>query len=351
MNPVQDTFSNALEQAQTALSKGNRREARRWAEKAVALDPLREEPWLILASTASPRASLAYLTRALEINPNSQRARKGMHWAISRVRAGSESEPAPHKPLIAQPIASEALVRSRPAMLPWALLAILLIVSLLVWFGSPTFSFALTKDSPAPIAQIKVEKNTNTPTVTSTLTFTPTFTPTNTYTPTSTKTPTTLPTNTPTAAPSATETPPPTPKPTRRPKPTQAPQIGQRPPGVGDNEHWVDVDLSSQRAYAMQGDTLVRTFLVSSGTWLHPTVTGTFNIYVKYRLAGMVGPGYNLPNVPYVMYFYKGYGLHGTYWHHNFGHPMSHGCVNLPTVDAGWLFNWTTVGTVVNVHK
>ena len=79
----------------------------------------------------------------------------------------------------------------------------------------------------------------------------------------------------------------------------------------------------------MQGDTLVRTFLVSTGTWLHPTVTGTFYIYVKYRFANMAGPGYYLPNVPYVMYFYKGYGLHGTYWHHNFGHPMSHGCVNL----------------------
>ena len=50
------------------------------------------------------------------------------------------------------------------------------------------------------------------------------------------------------------------------------------------------------------------------------------------------------------MYFYKGYGLHGTYWHNNFGTPMSHGCVNLATGDAGWLFSWASVGTVVNVH-
>jgi lipoprotein-anchoring transpeptidase ErfK/SrfK len=351
MSPDQDIFSYALEQAQRELAKGNRREARRWAEKAAALNPQREEAWLILASTASPRASLAYLKRALEINPNSQRARKGMHWAISRLRAEAEPEPTPHKPLVAQPIASEALVRSRPAALPWALVAVILMVSLLVWFGSPTFSLAFTKENSAPIAQIKVEKSTITPTATSTFTLTPTFTPTNTFTPTSTQTSTALPTNTPTEAPTATETPPPTPKPTRRPKPTQAPQIGQRPRGVGDDEHWVDVDLSSQHAYAMQGDTLVRTFLVSTGTWLHPTVTGTFYIYVKYRFANMSGPGYFLPNVPYVMYFYKGYGLHGTYWHHNFGHPMSHGCVNFPTVDAGWLFSWATVGTVVNVHN
>jgi lipoprotein-anchoring transpeptidase ErfK/SrfK len=64
----------------------------------------------------------------------------------------------------------------------------------------------------------------------------------------------------------------------------------------------------------------------------------------------MSGPGYYLPNVPYVMYFYRGYGLHGTYWHHNIGTPMSHGCVNLPTAEAGWLFNWASVGTKVVTH-
>jgi lipoprotein-anchoring transpeptidase ErfK/SrfK len=52
-----------------------------------------------------------------------------------------------------------------------------------------------------------------------------------------------------------------------------------------------------------------------------------------------------------VMYFYKDYGLHGTYWHSNFGTPMSHGCINFTIADAGWLFNnWVTFGTVVNIH-
>jgi lipoprotein-anchoring transpeptidase ErfK/SrfK len=64
----------------------------------------------------------------------------------------------------------------------------------------------------------------------------------------------------------------------------------------------------------------------------------------------MSGPGYYLPDVPYIMYFYKGYGLHGTYWHNNFGTPMSHGCVNLTIPDAAWLYNFSSVGTVVNVH-
>ena len=104
-------------------------------------------------------------------------------------------------------------------------------------------------------------------------------------------------------------------------------------------------------AYAYEGSTLIRTFLVSTVVAAHPTVTGQFHVYVKYRYALMTGPGYYLPNVPYTMYFYESYGLHGTYWHHNFGHPMSHGCVNLKTEDAQWLYeNFVSIGTLVNVH-
>ena len=63
------------------------------------------------------------------------------------------------------------------------------------------------------------------------------------------------------------------------------------------------------------------------------------------------GDYYFLPKVPYVMYFIDGgYALHGTYWHHNFGHPMSHGCVNLPTDQSKLLFDWAPMGTTVVVH-
>jgi LysM repeat protein len=110
------------------------------------------------------------------------------------------------------------------------------------------------------------------------------------------------------------------------------------------------VDLSDQMLYAYEGDALVRSTLVSTGTWRTPTVTGTYYIYARYASARMRGPGYDLPNVPFTQYFYKGYGLHGTYWHSNFGTPMSHGCVNLPTPEAEWAFNWATFGTPVIVQ-
>jgi lipoprotein-anchoring transpeptidase ErfK/SrfK len=50
------------------------------------------------------------------------------------------------------------------------------------------------------------------------------------------------------------------------------------------------------------------------------------------------------------MFFYRGYSLHGTYWHSNFGTPMSHGCVNLSIADAKWLYEWAPMGTKVVSH-
>jgi lipoprotein-anchoring transpeptidase ErfK/SrfK len=117
-----------------------------------------------------------------------------------------------------------------------------------------------------------------------------------------------------------------------------------------NGQRWVDVDLQTQTVRAYEGDVLVNTFLASTGVARHPTVTGQFHIWIKLKSDDMKGPGYDLKNVPYVMYFYKDYSLHGTYWHHNFGTPMSHGCVNLRTEDAAWLFDWASVGTLVNVH-
>jgi hypothetical protein len=56
---------------------------------------------------------------------------------------------------------------------------------------------------------------------------------------------------------------------------------------------------------------------------------------------------YYLPNVPFIMYFSndqiaasRGFGIHGTYWHDNFGHPMSHGCINMRTEEAEQVFYW-----------
>lgn len=109
------------------------------------------------------------------------------------------------------------------------------------------------------------------------------------------------------------------------------------------------VDTSRQRIYAYENGTLVRSHLTSTGRPETPTVLGDYRIYVKYVKDDMSGPDYFLPDVPYTMYFYQGYGIHGTYWHNSFGRQMSHGCVNLPVEEAEWFFNWAEVGTTVRV--
>jgi lipoprotein-anchoring transpeptidase ErfK/SrfK len=117
-------------------------------------------------------------------------------------------------------------------------------------------------------------------------------------------------------------------------------------------EKHIYVDLSTQKLYAFQGDTKVLQSYIASGKW-NPTPVGNFHIWTKLRATRMSGGEgadyYNLPNVPYVMYFYQDYGLHGAYWHDNFGHKMSHGCVNLREVDARDLYNWAEIGTPVSV--
>jgi lipoprotein-anchoring transpeptidase ErfK/SrfK len=117
-----------------------------------------------------------------------------------------------------------------------------------------------------------------------------------------------------------------------------------------DEARWIDVDLSEQTLTAYENDVPVHTTLVSTGLPQTPTPTGQFRIWIKFRYDDMAGADYYIKDVPYVMYFYQGYGLHGVTWHGNFGHPMSHGCINLPTEEAEWLFNWADVGTLVNIH-
>ena len=127
------------------------------------------------------------------------------------------------------------------------------------------------------------------------------------------------------------------------------------PPSPPDTGHpsgrWIDIDLSAQRLTAYQDSKPVRSALVSTGLSRTPTPLGQYRIYVKYASASMSGPGYHVSNVPYVMYFYRGYSIHGTYWHNSFGRRMSHGCVNLPTSEARWLYNWASVGTLVKIHQ
>ena len=112
------------------------------------------------------------------------------------------------------------------------------------------------------------------------------------------------------------------------------------------------VSIGQQAMWALKGDDVVLSSYVSTGRAGFDTPLGTYVILTKLpsqTMAGVIGGEYyNVPDVPWVMYFTNGgHALHGTYWHNNFGTPMSHGCVNLPMDVAAWLYDWAPVGTPV----
>jgi lipoprotein-anchoring transpeptidase ErfK/SrfK len=333
---------------------------------------------LILAAMVGPRESMEYIRKALEANPNSPRAKQGMELTMKKLgetpKAGINSKDGEQ---------TQSGARSGDAKNPKKRSSILPI--LLIVMGCAVFVFAAWSAATSPVlasilnisstpkaqtrppfAQVNIAK----PAVAAVREIAPTVTLTTDVIQESqpevasipaTVSPPSLPTDTaPVTLPEVTSEPgaisaeiiadTPTPEFTEPTVgPTVAPYVAPQT-AIGDGEHWIDVDLSQQRLYAYAGDTLMNSFLVSTGTWQTPTVTGEFHIWIKLRSTPMSGPGYYLPDVPFTMYFYQDYGLHGTYWHNNFGTPMSHGCVNLATPDAEWLYNFSSVGTLVKVH-
>ncbi len=432
MDSNQVSAYKVIEQAQQAMRRGDAIAARQFAEQAALAAPELEEVWLTLAALAAPRASVEYLQQALRINPQSQRAQKGLIWAMGRLQAeqpsAADATPQPaEKPYRAEPASppreqltgesTEPLSRplaaalqphparqnasTAPRRIPqpvknqpksrrigkqiayaaFSVLLICLVAGVLLASRTTPVAALFSKPVSGPAwAPAVVSKGVEAPAQPPTLAPTLTFLPTAGFTATASATRTAAPTLTGTTAatetplPSATPLPTFTPAPTDTPAPTETPSItpteGPSPtplptdtamptavlptpvylPSLPSSERWIEVNLSQQMVYAYEGSTLVNSFLVSTGTAQTPTVTGSYRIYIKLRSTTMTGPGYYLPNVPFTMYFYKSYGLHGTYWHSNFGTPMSHGCVNLSTPDAEWLYNWASVGTLVNIH-
>lgn len=127
------------------------------------------------------------------------------------------------------------------------------------------------------------------------------------------------------------------------------------------------VYLDTQTMTAVENGQTVRAFKVSTGKPKTPTVTGSFYIYARFPTKTMKSRAkkgekghYIVENVPYAQYFHSDYAFHGAWWHNGFGHPASHGCVNMSTQkhnvrwpkapeDAGWLYQWASLGVPVTV--
>jgi len=185
------TAAEALKKAHEALERGDRAEARRSARQAAKLAPGHEAPWLYLAAAAEPRAGLAYLAKALEINPKSKAARKAIRWMVRRL------PPAERRVAVAQAglpervrfVPLEALMPRRLFSARTALMAGLLMLGFGFWLGRVPADAREPQFASAPIAKASLTPTpTNTPTSTPTPTLTPTPTPSLTPTPSATPT-------------------------------------------------------------------------------------------------------------------------------------------------------------------
>ncbi len=328
-----------------ASRSGRRAHARRYFAAVLEADPAHLEAWLERAAVVDdPQAAMAHVVRAMELDPGNARARIALRQLRPRV-----SNLPPYRPTGL--LAAEPSLKDVPAPMvsvagsqhpflhaAWSAVAalafLLLAVPLLLWADAPRTVVAALLPSATPTST-----HTPTPTATSTSTPTPTATPT--FTPTPTATPTSTPT--PTASPTSTATPTQTPTPTRRPT--------NVPADKSESGKWIEIDLSEQRIFAHEGQQTVLKARVSTGISRYPTIRGRFKVYAKYRSTRMRGPGYNLPAVPWTMFFRGDYAIHGAYWHNNFGRPMSHGCINMKPAEAKWLFEWAPKGTLVVIHR
>jgi len=119
-------------------------------------------------------------------------------------------------------------------------------------------------------------------------------------------------------------------------------------PDVPDSDKRIYVDLKTQLVTAFEGEQLVFSQRCSSGAKGTETPTGEFSTYHKGPSVHMTNDGdalekiYNLPGVPWCSFFTGlGNAFHGAYWHNDYGRPRSHGCVNLPSDAAKFLYRWT----------
>lgn len=137
-----------------------------------------------------------------------------------------------------------------------------------------------------------------------------------------------------------------------------APEYSVIPPSeIKENDYWIDVDMTNKILTVYRFDATVFITYISLGRLDAPTVTGTYHVWLKAKKDDMRSQPlsthpYDLADVPWVMYYYKSFSVHGTYWHDNFGSRVSSGCTNATQGDSKYLFYLTspTVGDINEVR-
>lgn len=386
--PVLPTATEAVQQAYQALQRGDKRAVRHWAELALAQDATLEDPWLLLAAVSTPRASVEFLQRALQGHPESQRARKGLDWAMKRLREAEAKPPAaettqparaqtavPTQPVrvIASPAATQParVAKTSPVekqtprwgVVPLVLsLLTCLLIAASFWGATPVRAFlnGLAQPPQGAVAWSAAEVAKSTGAVFPTLTpLSPVAVGSATSLPQSSPTPTptqpVTPTESPTALPTdlASEL-----WPTPLPTDTPAPQQAAAPAPNYESGKLILVDISEQHMYVYENGTLVYSFVVSTGM-NGSTRVGTFSVLNKIPSA--YGSTWNIWMPNWLGIYWSGHlqnGIHALpilpngqrLWAGYLGTPISYGCVVLGAYESELLYYWAEVGTPVVIQ-
>lgn len=387
MNPRLSQASQAIQNAHQALKRGDRQTAHRWAQRAAALAPHLEEPWLLLAAVSSPQTGIRYLQRALQINPLSPRARAGMDQLTSQLQSPARERTQPTRTVQTR---TPKLARKPRRISLWLAVLALILAGAAIWGGASTaqavFAPAATSVQGQSWSQVDVSKPTYTPS------------PTPTSTPTLTETPIPTPTL---------EMATPEPGPQAEPAVNYAPgatyivqrgdtlgQIARRfnvaaekiagannltdpssiyagqelvipgvdyippqPVPIGGPKR-ILVDISEQHLYAYEGNVLVYSFVASTGM-NNATAVGNFSVLNK--IPNAYGSTWNIWMPNWLGIYWAGglqNGIHalpilpggGRLWAGYLGTPISYGCVVLGEYESGLLYNWAEIGTPVVIQ-
>jgi LysM repeat protein len=374
MNTDQSAAKQAIQHAYQALQSGDRSAARRWAEQAVTLGPNLEEPWLLLAAVSPLQARLKYLQQALQINPQSVRARAGIEQTRQKLQAE-------------EGLRVGTKTRARHTAI-WLTVLALTLTAAVIWSGvsSAQTILAPTPEGERPSwSRVEVSK--------------PTYTP----SPIPTATPIPTPTPVPTemlemAAPALSSESEPSAyidgasyivqrgdtlgeiaarfgvsiemlvEANRLADPSSIyagqeliiPGVAFIPPqpGRAGGPKHILVDISEQHLYAYEGDDLVYSFVASTGM-NNATATGTFQVLNK--LPSAYGSTWNIW-MPYWLGIYWSGGLQngihalpilpggGRLWSGYLGRPISYGCIVLGEYEAKLLYEWAEIGTPVVIE-
>jgi hypothetical protein len=113
------------------------------------------------------------------------------------------------------------------------------------------------------------------------------------------------------------------------------------PLSPGREDKWIKVEIDTETLTCYEGETPVFQTRTASGVFGIGTPLGEFTVLHKRFAWRMVGDDYDLAGVPFPVYFTpQAHAIHGTYWHNDFGRRHSHGCLNVPSSHARWIFRW-----------